>query len=68
MARSRAQNGHTTERSNGVALAPGDEAQRGMPDTSEAICRRCLGTGRIAATRCRACAGTGKVAGTIGKA
>jgi DnaJ-class molecular chaperone len=47
---------------------PGDEVPPGTPQSGEAMCRKCGGSGRIDGAPCRDCAGTGRVTVLIGDA
>jgi DnaJ-class molecular chaperone len=48
---------------------PGDEVPPGSPDSGEAVCPDCGGTGKVAGARdCQTCGGTGKVTQLIGDA
>jgi DnaJ-class molecular chaperone len=49
-------------------VLPGDPAQPGDPQSAEAPCRACAGTGRVEGGACRACGGSGKVIETVGDA
>jgi RecJ-like exonuclease len=50
-------------------MNPGDEVPPGSPDSGEAVCPRCKGTGRAGDERdCENCGGTGKVVQLIGDA
>jgi RecJ-like exonuclease len=48
---------------------PGDEAAPGTPQTGEAICPICNGSGRKAgAEKCENCGGTGRIVQIVGDA
>ena len=47
---------------------PGDEAAPGAPQTGEAICPECGGTGRAGEGACPHCGGTGQVVQIVGDA
>ena len=48
---------------------PGDEVPEGTPQSGEAICPQCAGSGRTAeGGRCENCAGTGKINQLVGDA
>ena len=47
---------------------PGDEAAPGTPQTGEALCPQCSGSGEWQGFRCAACGGTGKVIQGVGDA
>jgi RecJ-like exonuclease len=53
----------------GGGMNPGDEVAPGTPDSGEATCPGCKGTGALeGGERCEACGGTGKVTQLIGDA
>ena len=47
---------------------PGDEAAPGTPQTGEAICPECGGTGRAQDRECPNCGGSGQVVQIVGDA
>jgi hypothetical protein len=47
---------------------PGDEVPPGTPQSGEAICRRCKGSGRVEDEACPDCGGSGKVVVLVGDA
>ncbi len=47
---------------------PGDEVPAGTPQSGEAICRLCKGTGRLQDKPCPDCGGSGKVVVLVGDA
>lgn len=47
---------------------PGDEDAPDAPQTAEAICPTCGGSGRAEAGECPECLGTGKVTAIVGDA
>ena len=47
---------------------PGDEAAPGTPQTGEAICPECRGTGSAQSGECPNCGGTGRVVQIVGDA
>jgi DnaJ-class molecular chaperone len=47
---------------------PGDEVPPGTPQSGEAVCRRCKGTGRVNDEACPDCSGSGKVVVLVGDA
>jgi RecJ-like exonuclease len=50
-------------------MNPGDEVPPGSPDSGEAVCPDCAGTGRAEGGQaCGNCGGTGKVTQLIGDA
>ncbi len=61
--------GETGTASPGAAVRnPGDEAAPGAPQTGEAICPECHGTGRAQSGACQNCGGTGQVVQIVGDA
>ena len=52
----------------GQQKKPGDEVAPGTPQSAEAICRRCQGSGRIKDAPCPDCGGTGKTTVLVGDA
>jgi DnaJ-class molecular chaperone len=49
-------------------MNPGDEAAPGTPQSGEAVCPQCSGTGRWQDRECEVCGGTGKVIQFVGDA
>lgn len=50
-------------------MNPGDEVPPGSPDSGEAVCPKCAGSGQVEGGRaCGNCGGTGKVTQLIGDA
>jgi RecJ-like exonuclease len=50
-------------------MNPGDEVPPGSPDSGEATCPACKGTGRVeGGESCDSCGGSGKVTQLIGDA
>ena len=50
-------------------MTPGDEAPAGAPGTGETLCRRCGGSGTLAAGGpCPECGGSGKTVAAVGGA
>jgi hypothetical protein len=49
-----------------AGMKPGDEAPEGTPDTGDAVCPACSGSGRIDGSTCSTCAGSGIVTEGIG--
>ena len=49
-------------------MSPADQAPAGTPGTSETVCPRCGGSGRLGASDCPDCGGTGKINVGIGGA
>jgi len=47
---------------------PGDETPPGSPQSGEAPCGICKGTGRVEGERCEACDGSGRVTVIVGDA
>ncbi len=47
---------------------PGDEAPPGSPQSGEAVCPDCGGTGDRAGSPCPACGGTGRITAIVGDA
>jgi DnaJ-class molecular chaperone len=47
---------------------PGDEDAPGTPQTGDAICPECQGTGTIKNRTCPTCNGSGKITAIIGDA
>lgn len=47
---------------------PGDEAPPGSPQTGEAICPECGGSGKKADQACPNCGGTGRIVQIVGDA
>jgi DnaJ-class molecular chaperone len=52
----------------GADSKPGDEVPPGTPQSGEAPCRTCRGTGRVGSLHCEVCGGTGKVTVLVGDA
>ena len=52
----------------GTARNPGDEAAPGAPQTGEAVCPECGGSGRAGSGDCPNCGGTGRVVQIVGDA
>ena len=50
-------------------MNPGDEVPPGSPDSGEATCPACKGTGRVEGGKsCDSCGGSGKITQLIGDA
>lgn len=49
-------------------MNPGDEAEPGTPQTGEAVCPACAGTGRRDGRACAACGGAGTIVQIVGDA
>lgn len=50
-------------------MNPGDEVPAGTPQSGEAVCPECAGTGKLAGDKpCMGCGGTGKVTQLVGDA
>jgi DnaJ-class molecular chaperone len=50
-------------------MNPGDEVPPGTPQSGEATCPECGGTGLVAGSKaCQVCGGTGKVTQLVGDA
>jgi DnaJ-class molecular chaperone len=47
---------------------PDDEVAPGTPQSGEAPCRACMGSGRVEGNPCPHCGGTGKVTVLVGDA
>jgi DnaJ-class molecular chaperone len=47
---------------------PGDEVPPGTPQSGEAICPRCHGSGRVADEACPDCGGSGMIVVLVGDA
>lgn len=50
------------------AMNPGDEVPPGSPQSGEAICPDCAGTGELAGASCKNCGGSGKIIQLAGDA
>ena len=50
------------------APKPGDEVSPDTPQSGEALCPKCSGTGMIEGAACPECRGTGKVTVLVGDA
>ncbi|MBD0274158.1 MAG: hypothetical protein ICV73_19785 [Acetobacteraceae bacterium] len=65
----RSDDGESGPPSQGAVIRnPGDEAAPGAPQTGEAICPECGGTGRVQSGECPNCGGTGRVVQIVGDA
>jgi hypothetical protein len=62
------ENTRTGEAPGAAPPSPGDEAAPGTPQTGEAICPRCAGSGLIHDRPCPDCQGSGTITVLVGDA